>query len=236
MAKAKKSTRKFNAKHLDRTIQQRRVLQKKRKRGQDAANKHNGTSPSQQAGREQRQSADGEDEADGEQLPAASRPQRGEDGADEEEDQDELDVDEFLTSGLLGGDEDDEDGAAAAPAEDQDDEAAEAEETAEEAEARLLAEIEEHEAEMKALAKSDPAFYKHLQDNDAELLQFNKADLLSQQTNNDDNAEDEQDEAVDGAAGQKKKTVKGRKAKSKRHTQTHTYIYPRTAMSGRGGC
>lgn len=42
----------------------------------------------------------------------------------------------------------------------------------------LLASIEQHERELAQLAQSDPAFYEHLQKNDAELLQFSKAKLM----------------------------------------------------------
>jgi nucleolar complex protein 2 len=124
----------------------------------------------------------------------------------------ELNVDEFMDVGLLDEVEDDDDeddpavletgsvreGEAEAAADS--DAASEAEEEEEDgededpeaAERRLLAEIDEHEQEMRALAKSDPAFYRHLQENDAELLHFNKEDVLrAGQRQADDDQEDE---------------------------------------------
>ena len=131
-------------------------------------------------------------------------------------DVEELDVDDFLQSGLLVGDDDGEaedgqeegeddegddpliletdnlanghDDSDVAEADGDDGDGEEGEE-----EQRLLAEIAEHEADMKALAKNDPAFYQHLQENDAELLSFSKEDVLAQRR-------DEQDDDAEGKA------------------------------------
>ena len=67
-------------------------------------------------------------------------------------------------------------------------------------EARLLKEIAQHEADMKALAKNDPAFYAHLKENDAELLTFNRDDVMA-----------DDDEGGDGATEDKAGKGKQRK-------------------------
>ena len=161
-----------------------------------------------------------EKEAEDDTAPAATRrPVK---------DVEELNVDEFLQSGLLAGgddeeggegeddfdggeDEDDEDdplvletdgsgNSRLPPDSDDEDEGADGEGE----EGRLMAEIAQHEADMKALAKSDPAFYQHLKDNDAELLRFNRDDVMGD--------EDEEEEERKEGEGRPKKA---RKAKAK---------------------
>ena len=141
-------------------------------------------------------------------------------------DVEELDVDEFLQSGLLAGGDDDEgeemeEGEDGEGGDDDDDDPLvletdgasnghngtvdndEADGDEGDEEQRLMAEIAEHEADMRALAKKDPAFYQHLQDNDAELLHFSKEDVMA-----DEDAED----GADGTA--KSKTAKAKPKES----------------------
>ena len=113
------------------------------------------------------------------------------DAAEDDEDDEDEDDPAVLETGGLGEREDEaaSDGDAASDAEEEAGEEADPEA----AERRLLAEIAEHEQEMRALAKSDPAFYRHLQENDAELLHFNKEDVLRGEPAQPDDQQDNED-------------------------------------------
>jgi nucleolar complex protein 2 len=83
-----------------------------------------------------------------------------------------------------------------------------------------------HIADLKALAEKDPEFFKYLQENDAELLNFEgntnvEDDVDMSNDDDDDDDEDEQDNSDDDDASSSKKG-KGKAKESKKEKQKQT--------------
>jgi nucleolar complex protein 2 len=72
----------------------------------------------------------------------------------------------------------------------------------------LRAEIEQHQMDLAELKKSDPEFYKFLQEEDAELLDFDESegeeDGDDDDDDEDDDDEDDEEDDEEEAAGKKK--------------------------------
>ena len=103
-------------------------------------------------------------------------------------------MDDFLHSGLLAGADGDDEEAADDEDRGEDDKDdpllletgdGTASEDGVDEEDQLLADAAEHEAEMRALQHSDPAFFRHLQEHDADLLAFNKDDVMEERPEDD---------------------------------------------------
>ena len=163
MAKATKRTKKFVKNKLDATLQQRRDAKKKLKY---VKNKR----PVGRRGVDV-----GDDEAseaeDDEEKVASTDAQGG------------MSVDDFLAGGFREGmddaDDDDEEASDAIDDDDDDDDLDGVDELDE----------EEHAQDLAKLAETDPEFYKYLQENDKDLLEFGQGDDEA-----DDDEEDEEEE------------------------------------------
>ncbi|GAA5942934.1 mRNA-binding ribosome synthesis protein NOC2 [Sporobolomyces koalae] len=131
-----------------------------------------------------------------------------EDESDVDED-DDLDVDGLLGAEGIEGGEDDE----------QDDEASEFEDDdlsgLDDDEGGSQVDPTQHMADLKALAEKDPDFFKYLQENDAELLNFDQASADLDVDMDDDQDDDEDDEDEDEAEQPTKKSKGKQKEQQK---------------------
>lgn len=64
----------------------------------------------------------------------------------------------------------------------------------------IAGEGEEHLLELSKLAEKDPEFYKYLQENDKELLDFDPAAAGGDDSDDDEEALEDGDDAMDGGA------------------------------------
>ncbi|TRM60064.1 Noc2p family-domain-containing protein [Schizophyllum amplum] len=181
MGKATKATKKFiSSGKLKKTIQDRkkhRDIKKKigSRRGAKGKPSAGGGEPEDDGGEEE----DGDDEEE-EEAPNMKG----------------MTVDDFLGGGFMGED-DDEDMDDAAGSDGEDDDEEDFDDNASFASVDALdGEGKEHLIELSKLAEKDPEFYKYLQENDRELLDFNP-DALENDADEDEDAMDEDDaEAV----------------------------------------
>ncbi|KDN47984.1 Noc2-domain-containing protein [Tilletiaria anomala UBC 951] len=197
MGKPTKRTKKFISTKLDSHIQARKQHQKKKKLALVNAERRAKAAKSKPPGSggratldedELRSSDDGEADED---LPADSddgQAEAGEGSGKGRKALAEMSVDEFLAHGLDGvaGDEDD----------DHEDEDVEDLEDLEELEDESDEEGD-HIADLTALAKKDPDFFKYLQENDADLLNFNP-DVDMASASDDDKDSANEDEGLKG--------------------------------------
>ncbi|SCV73107.1 BQ2448_7032 [Microbotryum intermedium] len=133
---------------------------------------------------------------------------KGNDDDDDDNDDDEMDVEDVLgADGLQTGDQSDDD-------DDEDDLALEDDDLSDlgsdsDNEAASGSK-RSHLADLNALADKDPEFFKYLQENDAELLQFNEDD----DEQNDDDDDDEDDEHHDDDDDQKRTKSRGQQVEN----------------------
>ncbi|CAM9023585.1 unnamed protein product [Wickerhamomyces anomalus] len=167
MGKTSKSTKKFQSKHLKRTLDHRKEV-KKHKQLVDRRKKKNGG------------------EQDGEARPAKSN-----------EIFDDMNVEEFFEGGFEVPKEQKgkktESKKQKKEAEEEDDESSSEDE-----------EILEHQDDLSKLAEKDPEFYKYLQDNDKDLLDFNPTNPLDAISDDEDGeGEDDEEDQVEKKVSKK---------------------------------
>lgn len=223
--KAKRSTRKFVANHLGRSIKQRKFEQvKKRARDRtipetrpqldddETNNQANDDEPAVKKAKVSKSDAAKPVKKSGKQSkpePAPVKPSI------------DLDVEDFLANGLMGSDDDEEDFDDLGDDDDDegpevlstdadgavmdDDEEAE-EDDGEDDEERIAADAADLEASLQAMVDADPEFYKTLQKDDPDLLKFS-ADQLDDEDEDDEEPtlDGEEDDEEDESANQKKK-------------------------------
>jgi nucleolar complex protein 2 len=161
MGRVKKSTRKFEAKHLTRTLDDRKA-KKKTKQAYILREKKKAKRVSERAGEEGSEEEDDEAKIKAKQI-KKDGPQLFED----------MSVEQFFAGGF--------EVPEAAPSKDKKrkrDEKESKKETAEvEEDAEDSAdEFDEHKNDLSKLAENDPEFYKYLKENDPELLDFTMAE------------------------------------------------------------
>lgn len=167
MGKTSKSTKKFQSKHLKRTLDHRKEV-KKHKQLVDRRKKKNGG------------------DQDGEARPAKSN-----------EIFDDMNVEEFFEGGFEVPKEQKgkktESKKQKKEAEEEDDESSSEDE-----------EILEHQDDLSKLAEKDPEFYKYLQDNDKDLLDFNPTNPLDAISDDEDGeGEDDEEDQVEKKVSKK---------------------------------
>ncbi|GMG07005.1 unnamed protein product [[Candida] boidinii] len=192
MGKVSKSTKKFQAKHLKKTLDQRKKVQShKQKLGQYKANK--GRKPAAETEEEEGdknevfEDMDVEDFFDGGfEVPKEKKSKKSkatkEELVEESESESESDSEPEIDSESEDG-EAEEGKAKKSQKEDEEDEESDGDE-----------EFESHKQALDDLSKEDPDFYKYLKENDRDLLDFeavNPLDAIS-----DDDEDDEEDEVA----------------------------------------
>ncbi|CCX30737.1 Noc2p family-domain-containing protein [Pyronema domesticum] len=191
MGRVKKSTRKFEAKHLTRTLDDRKA-KKKTKQAYILREKKKAKRVSERAGEEGSEEEEDEAKIKAKQI-KKDGPQLFED----------MSVEQFFAGGF--------EVPEAAPSKDKKrkrdekeskKETAEVEENAEDS----ADEFDEHKNDLSKLAENDPEFYKYLKENDPELLDFTMAER-DDLSSIDELSEGEEEEETD------KKSKKGKKEK-----------------------
>lgn len=192
MGKVSKSTKKFQAKHLKKTLDQRKKVQShKQKLGQYKTNK--GRKPAAETEEEEGdknevfQDMDVEDFFDGGfEVPKEKKSKKSkatkEEVVEEEEEESESESEPEIDSESED-DEEEEEKSKKDKKEDEEDEESDDDE-----------EFESHKQALDDLSKEDPDFYKYLKENDRDLLDFeavNPLDAIS-----DDDEDDEEDEVA----------------------------------------
>ncbi|GJE99145.1 Noc2 domain-containing protein [Phanerochaete sordida] len=182
--KATKATRKFAASgQLKKQIQQRRKVQdfkrkaERRKTGSRKGKEREGAAP-----------AGDEKEGDDEEVDEASGKFKG------------MSVDDFLGGSFMEGDDDDEEMADAADS-DEEDEDEDKDGIDDDESFASIDDLDDDEGaahlqELSKLAEKDPEFFKYLQENDKELLDFDPSAMQADDEEDEDGAEEDEDEEM----------------------------------------
>ncbi|GAA5886454.1 hypothetical protein JCM6882_001643 [Rhodosporidiobolus microsporus] len=176
-----------------------------KKKGRDAR-RNKGVLPKHQTRKSREEESDEEFEEE-----VKKREKKREQEKEDEEEDDELDVD-----GLLGAEGMEEDGEEDEGSDLEDDDLSNLEDD----DASSTVSAGQHMSDLRALAEKDPDFFKYLQENDAELLDFDE-DAVMGGAGAEEDSEDEEDEE-DEEEGGKKAKGKGKEREKKRKERVLT--------------
>lgn len=192
MAKATKQTKKFQKNHLKRAIDDRKTFQKKKatieraKKAKEARSNRSRKALGVSGQQEDDDDDDDEEDDDDDDDDAAAEDDEPGSGAFQG-----MSVEDFLSGGFKAGmdsdaeDDDDEEGEDGEDM-DSDDELSELED---------LSDGEGHMQDLEQLKEKDPEFYKYLQENDKDLLQFGGEDSEGDDEEDEDNDMEDDDDA-----------------------------------------